>query len=414
MNAQMAFPLQFKRQYKGPLDADLSFNTDVELQAYLTNGLRYAGMFATCLEHEGKLFIMNNAETAWIQLEGLKGDVGDTGADGFTPIPEITVAADGVYLNFIVGYEDLDADPLTNPTPKYAWAQGINIKGDKGDAGTAIEVGAGKFDVDFTVKGTTIGMYSDGDVIPTDTSVLAVLKNILTTIENPIYDAPTIVLTTSDVLVVESDTTITPTINSVFTQHDAGTLTGFRIKEDGVAIVADVAVQSPFTQAAFTIVDDIVTYVAEADYNDGTVKQTNMGIDYPAGQIMAGTKVSNALIYKGVRKAFYGTDSVLKSALLNSTSVRALNGFLNVVEGTVLDISIPVGATMVTFAYPETLRDVSSVIYIEGMNAEIKSAFTKSTVSVAGAEGGNAVNYKVYTYIPAVPFPNTVNYKVII
>ena len=103
------FPLQFKRQFAKSLDVDSTFLTTVELNAYLTNPLRYVGQLATCEEEEGKLYILNKTKDAWLLL-GQKGDTGATGAvgangidgvngqdgaDGFSPIPEFRVDVDG-------------------------------------------------------------------------------------------------------------------------------------------------------------------------------------------------------------------------------------------------------------------------------------------------------------------------------
>lgn len=65
-------------------------------------------------------------------------------------------------------------------------------------------------------------------------------------------------------------------------------------------------------------------------------------------------------------------------------------------------------------ANPATLRDVNSVLDVNGLNAEIKSGFTKSVVSVEGAAGYQAIDYKVYVldYANANDAANT--YKVTI
>jgi hypothetical protein len=60
------FPLQFKRQFAKSLDVDSTFLTTVELNAYLTNPLRYVGQLATCEEEEGKLYILNKTKDAWL------------------------------------------------------------------------------------------------------------------------------------------------------------------------------------------------------------------------------------------------------------------------------------------------------------------------------------------------------------
>ncbi len=405
MTAKMIFPLQFTRQYKGPMDADVLFETNTELQAYLSNDLRYGGMLVTCKEHEGKLFILNNAETAWIEIAGVKGDI------GFTPIPEITETAEGIFLNWIVGYNNpvVEGDP---PVPVYKWVTPVNIKGKDGTNDT--DNGPGHMDVDFTVKGVDIGMYADGQLIPKDTPILDVVKNILTKVENPVYIQPTLLMSTSQEMTVESGTTIAPELVIAFEKNDAGDLTGFRILEGLTELESDIAVVSPFVVPAHRIIDTVEQYKSEVDYGDGPVKFNNLGTDYPVGQISAGTKVSNTIAVRGVRKAFYGTDAASKAIYTTSEEIRNLNGLLNIVQGMNIEIAIPLGTQKVTFAYPETIRDVLSVKYVEGMNVEIKDIFVKTVVNVEGAEGGNGINYKVYTYVPAVPFQKDVNYVVTI
>ena len=405
MTAKMIFPLQFTRQYKGPMDADVLFETNTELQAYLSNDLRYGGMLVTCKEHEGKLFILNNAETAWIEIAGVKGDI------GFTPIPEITETAEGIFLNWIVGYNNpvVEGDP---PVPVYKWVTPVNIKGKDGTNDT--DNGPGHMDVDFTVKGVDIGMYADGQLIPKDTLILDVVKNILTKVENPVYIQPTLLMSTSQEMTVESGTTIAPELVIAFEKNDAGDLTGFRILEGLTELESDVAVVSSFVVPSHRIIDTVEQYKSEADYGDGPVKFNNLGTDYPVGQISAGTKVSNTIAVRGVRKAFYGTDAASKAIYTTSEEIRNLNGLLNIVQGMNIEIAIPLGTQKVTFAYPETIRDVLSVKYVEGMNAEIKDIFVKTVVNVEGAEGGNGINYKVYTYVPVVPFQKDVNYVVTI
>ena len=105
------------------------------------------------------------------------------------------------------------------------------------------------------------------------------------------------------------------------------------------------------------------------------------------------TKVSGAIT--GYRNSFYG--SVTEKAEITSTIIRGLtksNKALKNGEG--FTITIPAGAVRVIFAYPATLRDVSSVKDVNGLNAEIKSAFTQSTVTVAGAGADAGIEYKVY------------------
>ena len=66
----------------------------------------------------------------------------------------------------------------------------------------------------------------------------------------------------------------------------------------------------------------------------------------------------------------------------------------------------------IVFAYPASIRDVSSVIDVGGMNAEIKTAFTKYEVQVEGANGYTAAAYKVYVMDRAEATTGTNTYTI--
>lgn len=101
---------------------------------------------------------------------------------------------------------------------------------------------------------------------------------------------------------------------------------------------------------------------------------------------------------------------------MNSALVRGLSGKSGkaLTAGNSFNLAIPVGAIRVVFAYPATLRDVSSVQDVNGMNAEVKTAFTKTVVSVEGANGYQAIDYKVYVMDMANANDTANTYKVTI
>lgn len=68
MAAQLIFPLQFVRQFKGPIDADMVFDTEASMNEYLSSARRYAGQIATCLEKEGFIYVMSPDLSKWIQI----------------------------------------------------------------------------------------------------------------------------------------------------------------------------------------------------------------------------------------------------------------------------------------------------------------------------------------------------------
>lgn len=151
---------------------------------------------------------------------------------------------------------------------------------------------------------------------------------------------------------------------------------------------------------------------AKATHGAGAVAFDNLkNPSEPEVKIAAGTKtkVSNAIT--GYRNSFYGTKTT-KDAL-DSAAIRSLTKSNKALaNGNSFTVTIPVGAVRVVFAYPATLRDVSSVKDVNGLNAEIKSAFTKSTVAVEGANGASAIDYKVYVTDFAGPVEKANSYTV--
>lgn len=144
-----------------------------------------------------------------------------------------------------------------------------------------------------------------------------------------------------------------------------------------------------------TVIDDMnYKITAKATYGDGAIPQTNVGNEYAAGQIKAGSKSANAGAITGFRNSFYGT--MAEKADVDSDAIRKLTAKV-LSDGSVFDMSIPEGALRVVVAYPATLRDITSIKDVNGLNAEISSGFTKTTVAVEGANGYTAIDYKVYT-----------------
>lgn len=102
------------------------------------------------------------------------------------------------------------------------------------------------------------------------------------------------------------------------------------------------------------------------------------------------------------------------TALFRKWSDNFSCAFEHLANGNTFTITIPTGALRVMFAYPATLRDVTSVQDVNGMNAEIKSAFTLHNIEVEGASGYTAIGYKVYVMDLANANDTANTYKVTI
>ena len=143
------------------------------------------------------------------------------------------------------------------------------------------------------------------------------------------------------------------------------------------------------------------TVTVKATYDAGAIPVTNLGNQYPAGQIKAGSasKTSSSLV--GVRYMFWGpmTDA---SAELNSANIRALAHKEEAKAKTLATFGPGDNAVKVIVAVPAG-RKITKVLLTSSMNADITSSFAKqtSTVSVEGAEGYAGTAYDVYVYQPA-------------
>ena len=240
-------------------------------------------------------------------------------------------------------------------------------------------------------------------------NVKDVFASILAKEKNPSATQPAVTATCEQLGAYEVGTSVTPSYSASLSagSYTYGPATG--VVATAWSVTNGTATKSEATGSfdALTVADNTsYSITATATHGEGASPVTNLGNEYAAGKIAAGSKsgtayknASNRSVTKitGYRNSFYGTLEA-KDGELNSALVRGLSGKSNkaLAAGNSFSVSIPVGAIRVVFAYPATLRDVNSVQDVNGMNAEIKSAFTKSVVSVEGANGYDAIDYKVY------------------
>ena len=148
------------------------------------------------------------------------------------------------------------------------------------------------------------------------------------------------------------------------------------------------------------VVEDGESYkiTAKANYDASTITPvTNTGNDYTAGIIGAGSKSSTqTYAIQAHRKCFYGTTT--DKAEITSDVIRSLVGKSTgaVAAGTNFNITVPVGAMRVIFAYPATISAATSVKDGNASDAQILSSFKTTTIDVEGVDGYDAISYRVY------------------
>lgn len=135
-------------------------------------------------------------------------------------------------------------------------------------------------------------------------------------------------------------------------------------------------------------------------HNEGVVPKTNLGNDYTAGKIAAGTKTATASqTLVGVRHMFYGP--MTTDADLNSENIRKLRHEA-ASKKTIGTFGAGAGAVKVVVAVPASMK-VTEVLMPSAMNADATASFVKQagSVQVEGAEGFTAAAYNVWVYQPA-------------
>lgn len=267
--------------------------------------------------------------------------------------------------------------------------------------------------------GGTIGGLSDGTEIPVGTTLDEFIAMLTAKSIPATYTQPAVTCRVSSgqsATSYEVGTNITTTLQGVFTQNDAGALTTLAVYKSGTGEPLISGATSPQTtdEQTFQIPDGTVTFYAKADYAEGAIKNDNLGNPSPDGHIAAGSKQSGNVTFTGKRNLFYGT-GVGSVPEVTSETVRGLtNKQLGPTNGTTFNINIAVGQQYVIFAYPATLRDVNQVMYVETNDTGMAASFTKSTISVQGANGAAGADYKVYTYGMATPAAAGMTFKVTI
>lgn len=238
--------------------------------------------------------------------------------------------------------------------------------------------------------------------------------------KNPAVTAPSVSLTANKVKAYEVGTKVTPDYSAVLNpgRYEYGPETGVVATTWNItnSETSDAKNTPTGTFKELTITDSTnYSITAQASYSEGSVPLTALGLPYNDGKIKAGSVSATKSRITGYRNSFFGTLSD-KSKAVDSELVRSLSGKSGkaLSNGNVFSISIPVGAIRVVFAYPASLRDVSSVLDVNGMNAEIKSAFSHSKVSVEGANGFSGIDYKVYVLDMAKANDAANTYKVTI
>ena len=214
----------------------------------------------------------------------------------------------------------------------------------------------------------------------------------------------------------EVGTTIQPAYYATFSggKYSFGPATGVTATEWRISDTEGYTAADPMGTTEVLLTDETAYQLTvECDHSAGAVPLDNEGNEATVSGIEAGTLTWKSSVVKGYRNSFFGALSaadvasweqyITAGTLTISDCIRSLTKSGKALSnGSSFTITIPAGTVMVLFAYPATLRDVSSVKDVNGMNSRIEDSFVKETVSVEGANGYTAIPYKLFT-MPSTP-----------
>lgn len=366
------------------------------------------------IESDTGLHKVGDGTSTWTQLDYAGTDTAAVGA-------LIEAAEDNMYALTPSGDEEDTAVLATVGSPKKGDIAVIKrvIAADKHSYtayvydGTKWEAADGNynatnvyFDQDLVITANigvqTVGSTGSKTLDTTGKNVKQVLDMIMASEKNPSITQPSVSVTCSQMGNYEVGTQVTPQFSVSLNagNYQYGPATGVAATTYAVTDTDDHESDQASGSFPQLTVEDGENYSISATvtHTEGAVPKTNLGNDYAAGKIAAGSKSATKGTITGHRKSFYGTTTD-KGAATTSDIIRGLSGKSSgaLKNGSTFTVSIPVGAMRVLIAYPATLRDITSIKDVNGMNAEIKSGFALSSLQVEGANGYNAIEYKVYT-----------------
>lgn len=266
------------------------------------------------------------------------------------------------------------------------------------------------FDKDFTVT-EAIGTIKD---LPNGQAKLEAngknLREVLATLfakeQNPTITQPSVAITANKMKAYEVGTKVTPDYTATFNsgKYQYGPATGVAVTAWSVADTDSHELTTATGTFPELTVGDNTNYkiTATATYGDGVAPKTNLGNEYAAGKIQAGSKSKDSAAITGYRSFFYG---VVKTDVLNSAVIRGLTngGAYNSAKTLTVTVNGADGVGIVVAVPADSTRTgVKEVLLTTSMNADITADYVVSTpVDVEGANGYTAKSYKIYFYKPA-------------
>ena len=256
----------------------------------------------------------------------------------------------------------------------------------------------------------SLGGYKTGDTISKDTLIQTVIKKLLAKQIPPTYSTPTVTLQNNSGSAFgnyEIGSVITPKVKAIYNQNDGGSLESIVFLKNNVEESSQNISPATYEEEAQTL-SSTISFKAKVSYNEGDIKNDNLGEPYPTGRIPAGINTSTTYSFIPYRQGyFWGILNTSSSeAPLTSDIIRAgtkKNGAYAAGSITGIAASSVSNRKRIFIACPANKKGVTKVIMPSAMNADCTADFVKqsNTISVKGANNFAGTDYNVWVYEPA-------------
>lgn len=377
----MLMPMAIERMFAGALDASSVYANEVDRLAYLTSPIAYPGQVVSQAD-TGEIFVIVQNALGTLEYVGVSGgDCKFDISDSYETMTAAATPATNKIIYLINDYTD-DADVVyEHGFWLYDVAQDKYIELSFACDTKFVETQGTMVDVGGLKAGTIVTGWTDHKA----------LQEVLFPATSPVI------------------TSFTPasTVNEIGTEVGTVTLSVSVVKKTNPITSVTFYANDVALEAITTDVANGGTFTKDYDFATNVDTDVVFKVVVSDGVLTDATKSST---FTFARSGFYGT-STDATVLTTSDQVRGLTAVANIKKGKEITIQVPVGAANVVIAYPSTLGDLKSVIFVESMQAEISSVFNKTNIQVEGANAYTSAEYNVYQYVPVTPFSQVSTFK---
>lgn len=254
---------------------------------------------------------------------------------------------------------------------------------------------------DLLVTGNgDVGGITEGSTVTAGTSFNDLMKTMLQSTVPPTYTIPEAGAILSPNGNVEIGTTTNITITPTFNQHDGGPFNNVVLKKDGTIITTQTTL-TPYIHVSQIIGAGAITYSATISYDEGPIKDDNMGDPYPIGQIPAGTVVGESNII-GVYYNWYGAYG--ETPPVDGSDLRTLATTIS----NTFDLNTGTSAKSFVIGIPAS-KTLLSVF--DGVT-DLTANYPLSAITTVPDAAGNDVSYNVYILNVALPYSSNHVHKI--